>query len=87
MHVDVVDVSAVGVRVDVVLVGGAAEEKEGRLCSVGDDPMEKDCVLTTCGHTFARTNITNWLIGGTSTRTCHPSQAPGTVPGALRALR
>eukprot|EP01051_Picozoa_sp_SAG22_P033833 SAG22_NODE_15024_length_359_cov_0.926923_1_plen_64_part_10 len=33
-----------------------AEEKEGRLCNVGDDPMEKDCVLTTCGHTFARTS-------------------------------
>eukprot|EP01051_Picozoa_sp_SAG22_P008074 SAG22_NODE_595_length_8730_cov_4.200672_10_plen_91_part_00 len=27
-----------------------------------------------------RRNITNWLIGGTSTKVLHPSQAPGTVP-------
>eukprot|EP01051_Picozoa_sp_SAG22_P002024 SAG22_NODE_86_length_21440_cov_288.248700_11_plen_73_part_00 len=49
--------------------------------------LEKDYVLATCGHTFARNNVTNWLIGGTSTKVLHPSEAPGTVPQAhLRSM-
>eukprot|EP01051_Picozoa_sp_SAG22_P019163 SAG22_NODE_3448_length_1705_cov_10.592777_1_plen_198_part_00 len=51
-------------------------EAESRKCHCGQVVRGKNCVLTTCGHTFARLNIGAWL----NQRGAVQSARPGTIP-------
>eukprot|EP01051_Picozoa_sp_SAG22_P014231 SAG22_NODE_1696_length_3792_cov_31.601137_1_plen_143_part_00 len=52
------------------------DQAESRKCHCGQVVRGKDCVLTTCGHTFARLNIGAWLVQ----RGVVQNARPGTIP-------
>eukprot|EP01051_Picozoa_sp_SAG22_P027015 SAG22_NODE_8835_length_626_cov_85.375712_1_plen_154_part_10 len=52
------------------------DQAESRKCHCGQVERVKNCVLTTCGHTFARLNIGAWLVQ----RGVVQNARPGTIP-------
>eukprot|EP01051_Picozoa_sp_SAG22_P026947 SAG22_NODE_8775_length_630_cov_45.947269_1_plen_135_part_00 len=51
-------------------------EADARKCHCGQVVRVKNCVLTTCGHTFARLNIGAWI----AQRGAVQDARPGTIP-------